>query len=128
MPRKTLTSLGPMVRKKRASRKLREVAREIGIGPATLMRIEAGRVPDVETFGKVCKWLDEDPGSFLGFEQARDEHRLTGPKAKDTVMVSAHLKADSTPQPATIQALAKMIWFVTERQRATLKAPQDADV
>ena len=128
MPRRTLASLGPMVREKRGARKLREVAREIDIGPATLMRIESGRIPDVETFGKVCKWLDVDPGSFLGFEQAQGQPERAGARGGETVLVSAHLRADATPQPATIQALAKMIWLVSGRQQPTLKAPQDADV
>jgi transcriptional regulator with XRE-family HTH domain len=61
MPRRTLGSLGAMVREKRGTRKLRDVAAEIGIGPATLMRVEAGRIPDVGTFGKICRWLGVDP-------------------------------------------------------------------
>src|SRR5262245_22956077 len=54
MPKLALSALGVLVRKKRGARKLREVAKEIGITAPTLMRIEAGRVPDVSTFGKVC--------------------------------------------------------------------------
>src|SRR6266403_843321 len=51
MPKRPLESLGVIVREKRAHRKLRETAKEIGIGPATWMRVESGRIPDVETFG-----------------------------------------------------------------------------
>lgn len=36
---------------------LRDVADEIGISAATLMRMEAGRVPDGETLAKVLVWL-----------------------------------------------------------------------
>src|SRR6266581_3880065 len=68
MSRQPLESLGVMVREKRGKKKLRETAREIGIGPATLMRVENGRIPDIETFGKLCHWLRLDPGSFLGFD------------------------------------------------------------
>src|SRR5438270_13799008 len=57
MPTRKLSSLGAMVKKKRGSAKLRETAKAIGIGPATLMRVESGRVPDVSTFGKICQWL-----------------------------------------------------------------------
>src|SRR5205807_2108861 len=56
MPKKTMGSLGIILKTRRSSRGLREVALEIGIGPATLMRVENGHVPDVTTFGKVCKW------------------------------------------------------------------------
>lgn len=61
MPRLTLATLGVRVKEKRGTRKLRGVAKDIDISPATLMRIENGRVPDIGTFGKVCKWLDIDP-------------------------------------------------------------------
>ena len=43
MPRLTLATLGVRVKEKRGPRKLREVAKEIGISPATLMRIKNGR-------------------------------------------------------------------------------------
>lgn len=36
---------------------LREVGREIGVGAATLMRLEQGRVPDGETLAKILAWL-----------------------------------------------------------------------
>lgn len=36
---------------------LRELAPEIGIGHATLMRIECGRQCDVPTFLKLTEWL-----------------------------------------------------------------------
>ena len=61
MPRRTLESLGALVKTKRGGKKLREVAKEIGIGAATLMRIENGRTPDIGTFGKIyangLKWI-----------------------------------------------------------------------
>lgn len=44
---------------------LREVGKEIGIGAATLMRLEQGRDPDSRTLTKVLAWLfsDETNGS-----------------------------------------------------------------
>jgi len=101
-----------MVRAKRGERKLREVAAEVGIGPATLMRIETGRIPDVETFGKICRWLEIEPGQFLGFEAK------THPAASGTepIEISAHFRADATPKPETVQALAKMLLFAMKNQ------------
>src|SRR5260370_34338840 len=112
MPRRTLESLGRLVRDKRGQRKIRETAKEIGIGTATLMRIENGRIPDVETFGKVCKWLNMDPGSFLGFElQSADAVAQS-----DLTSASAHFRADRKPQPATVQAIAQMVMLAMKTQ------------
>jgi len=113
MPRRTLESLGVLVREKRGQKKLRETAKEMGIGPATLMRVENGRVPDIETFGKICRWLQIDPGSFLGFEvkQERDSGR-TSP----VTSISVHCKTDQTPQAATVQALAQMMLLAIRMQ------------
>lgn len=119
MPTKTLGSLAPMVRKKRGDRKLRDVAQEIGIGAATLMRVESGRIPDVATFGKICSWLNVDPGTFLGFDPAASKSSEEKVEEPQMMLVAAHLRVDKTPQPETINALAKMIWFVTRNQRAT---------
>jgi len=126
MPRMTLASLAPMVRDKRSGRGLRETSKEIGIGPATLMRVEAGRIPDVETFGKICKWLGVDPASFLGLDTVFGR-RPEVEKGTEAILVSAHLRADAIPEPATVQALARMIAYVAARQRPTLKVPEDAD-
>ena len=119
MASRKLSSLGALVRKKRGERKLRETARDVGIGPATLMRVENGRIPDIETFGKLCKWLGVDPGTFLGFES---EHSTRSPQAAspDTpISLSAHFRADQTPEPATVNALAKMILLAVRSQHGS---------
>ena len=114
MPRRTLESLGRLVRDKRGARKIRETAAEIGIGTATLMRIENGRIPDVETFGLVCKWLNLDPGSFLGFEASSAQS--VEPEESNLTEVSIHFKADKNPQAATVQAIAQMVQFAIKTQ------------
>lgn len=126
MPRRSLSSLGVMVREKRGVRKLREVANEIGIGAATLMRVENGRIPDVATFGKICKWLGVDPGSFLGFEPKEVPSAAVSTDQTSSVQVSAHLRADQTPKPETVQALAQMILMAAKVQPA-IKEPQEND-
>jgi transcriptional regulator with XRE-family HTH domain len=92
-----------LVRDHRGPRKLRETAAEIGVSAATLLRVESGRIPDVVTFGKLCKWLQVDPKSFLGFPD-HDNAVL-----EKSVTMSAHFKADRNPQEATIRALAQML-------------------
>ena len=54
-----LTRLGEMLRLYRTVRgfSLRDLAPQIGIGHATLMRIETGRAIDAETLLKLWAWL-----------------------------------------------------------------------
>ena len=99
---------------------MREVAQEIGISAATVMRIENGRTPDVETFGKVCRWLGTDPGDFLGFESTGGDSAGEPP-----VRVSAHFRLDQLPRPETANALARMLLFIAAREK-TSKVPDDA--
>ena len=127
MAQAKLASLGNDVRKHRANKTLRESAKAIGISPATLMRVEAGRVPDVETYGKLCTWLRVDPGSYLGIKSASaNVPPATDETTPTHVVVSAHLRADRLPDPETVKALANMIMFAvkSQRQRSTLT---DAD-
>ena len=58
------TRLGDMLRLYRAvgtrhGRTLRDISRECGISPATLMRIEHGQAFDVDTLLKLAQWLME---------------------------------------------------------------------
>lgn len=110
MPKYSLANLGAMVKKKRGSRKLRETANDIGISAPTLLRIESGRMPDIETFGKVCTWLTVDPGDFLGKPIQQTAKATTEPT------ISAHFKADKAPEPATLHALARMLLLVVNSQ------------
>ncbi len=114
MPNPTLATFGAEVKKKRGNKTLRVAAKEIKISAATLMRVEAGRIPDVGTFGKICRWLGVDPGTYLGFP-------ATSAQEPPTILtVSAHLKAESTPQLPTVQALAVMIMKAVGRQKPTV--------
>lgn len=118
MPHGKLSNLGNEVRKHRGNNTLRETARVIGISPATLMRVESGRVPDVATFGKLCGWLGVDPGSYLGTKPTAGAEPAPSPH----LVMSAHFKAEKTPHPDTVMALAKLIMFAatSRRQRTSL--------
>lgn len=105
MPNKSLNSLGILVKEKRGDQKLRETAKEIGIGPATLMRIENGHVPDLTTFGKICEWLNVNPGDFLG----EPKSIKSSEQPKEKVLESIHLKANQILKPETAIALTQMI-------------------
>lgn len=123
MATKKLSNLGALVRKKRGELNLREAARQIGIGPSTLMRVENGRIPDIETFGKLCHWLGIDPGKFLGFDGGASQRvQLT---SDSTISLSAHFRADRTPKPATVTALAKMILLAIRSQQSSEVIDED---
>ncbi len=58
--------LATLLKAKRGQRGLREIAQEMGnVSPATLSRIENGKMLDVETFLSVCDWLQIAPQQFL---------------------------------------------------------------
>jgi transcriptional regulator with XRE-family HTH domain len=99
MPKLTLQALGRKLLEKRGNRGIREIAQEIGISSATLSRVERGYLPDIETFGKICQWLQVDPGEILGM------------KAAVAVMpqASIHFRKKPVLKPETAQALGQMI-------------------
>lgn len=58
--------LASMIKSKRGKQGLRDTANEIGdISSATLSRVEQGNLPDVETFIRLCKWLDVPTDTFV---------------------------------------------------------------
>ena len=99
MVKLTFQILGRRLAEKRQSRGIREVAKDIGVSPATLSRIERGYVPDLDTFGKVCRWMNVDPSEILGVK----------PKMANTPKAAIHFKKDQTLEVETAQALAQMI-------------------
>jgi transcriptional regulator with XRE-family HTH domain len=116
MHQRPLESLGATVRDGRGNKKLRETAHEIGVSAATLMRVESGRIPDVETFGKICRWLKLDPSVFLGTGQPPASTDILGGNVTPLFTISAHFRADQTPLHATVQALAQMVLFAMRAQ------------
>ena len=96
--------LAGMLKEKRGKRVLREISVEIGgVSPATLSRVEQGKVPDVDTFIKLCKWLETSSDTFI------IDHVSTEPKSSNKDFIVAHLRAERELEPATIQMLLKMI-------------------
>ena len=102
MVKVTLQNLGTIVREKRGSRGLRTVASEIGTSAPTLSRIESGKMPDLQTFGKLCRWLEVDPGALLDVTPQLTETTTTH-------VAAAHLKAQREIEPNTAGALANAI-------------------
>jgi transcriptional regulator with XRE-family HTH domain len=95
--------LAGMLKSKRADKGLRTVAKEIGnVSAATLSRVEQGKIPDVDTFIQICKWLDLPSDTFIIGES--NKKKLT---PKDQAV--AHLRADRELSKDTVNMLIKMI-------------------
>jgi transcriptional regulator with XRE-family HTH domain len=107
-----LSELAALVRERRGALGVRAAAAEVGISSATFSRIENGQMPDLETFAKVCSWLNVDPGEFLGTERKRS----------DMSLAVVHFKKDRTSQVDTAAALGSLILAAQEalRHRAAL--------
>lgn len=112
MPKITLDTIGRLALEKRGSVGVRAAAKEIGISPATLSRIERGYLPDLETFRRVCGWLDVNPGEVLGLTSSQPS----------TPHVTVHFKKPQALSPKTAQALGKMVlaahraWMLSEEK------------
>ena len=105
MEKVRLGQIGTLLRERRGGRGVRDTAREIGISPATLSRIENGKQPDLATFEKLCLWLEMSPLEFLntsGVDGVTSE-------PQDPVMATAHLRARRQITPELAQALGEMI-------------------
>ena len=95
--------LAGMLKNKRADKGLRAIAQEIGnVSAATLSRIEQGKIPDVDTFIRICKWLNVSTDTFI--EGDIKENVLS---TKDHVV--AHLRAERELSKDTVNMLIKMI-------------------
>lgn len=119
----SLMRLGKLLMKRRGTRGIREFSKEIGVSPATLSRIERGKMPDLETFAKICTYLRLDPAALLSIP-------TTPPRPPDPGGVSpnmataVHFKADSTLDPSAAQDLALLI-LAAQREAERLT---DSDV
>ena len=97
--RPSLKSLGRMVARKRGKVGIRAAAREIGLSPATLSRVENGQMPDLANFTKICRWLEVDPARVLGFE----------PEAFGRPVAAVHFRSQATVSLPTAGALQELI-------------------
>ena len=101
-----IQELARMIRTKRGKRGLRAVAQaitqEVGeVSASTLSRVEQGKIPDLDTFIKLCKWLDVSADHFTIEDKNSEE--------STPQIITAHLRADRTLDPQTAEALVTMI-------------------
>lgn len=95
----TLESLGRLVAKKRGEQGIRAAAKEVGISPSTLSRVENGHLPDLENYRKICAWLGIDPATVVGKADS----------GARTNVARAHFKKDGAIRQETAAALAELI-------------------
>ena len=117
----TLLRLGAMLRDRRGGRGIRDVAQEIGISPATLTRVEGGRLPDLATFQKICSWLKVNPAEIL------DVPVETSATPNDALSAAVHLRADQTLPENAASDLAHLI-LVAQRELARRALKRRVDV
>jgi transcriptional regulator with XRE-family HTH domain len=100
----SISQLGALMRAKRGGRGVRSAAAEADVSSATFSRVENGHMPDLETFAKICVWLDRDPGEFLGFEKASGSDAPSGSQV--------HLRKKKTASKETAESLGALILAV----------------
>src|SRR6185437_16487237 len=105
-----ILKLSKLLIEKRGERGVREFAREIGISAATLSRIERGKLPDIETFGKLCSVLKLDPAEILEVQGVETHPVASSP----TAVAAVHFKADAHYTPQAAQDLAALILAAQE--------------
>jgi DNA-binding Xre family transcriptional regulator len=104
-----IARLAPLVQKHRGERGLRETAAEIGISPATLSRVERGKLPDIETFSRLCSWLKVDPADILEIPRTEAPRRAGRPDKPSVQAPAVHLRAKSALSEQTAKDLAQLI-------------------
>jgi transcriptional regulator with XRE-family HTH domain len=91
--------LASTIKSKRGNLGLRDAAMQIGISAPTLSRIEQGNLPDIDTYVKICEWLNV-PTDF--FTRAKSDF-----STQETVIAS--LRAEKTLSPETVESLVNFI-------------------
>jgi transcriptional regulator with XRE-family HTH domain len=95
----SIEEFGRLIVIKRGGRGVRVAAAEVGVSSATLSRVENGHMPDLETFAKICQWLDRDPREFLGL----------GEVSRQAPQAVVHFRKKRTVMPETAKALGELI-------------------
>ena len=80
---------------------LRAAAAEARVAFNTLARVEAGHVPDIETFSRLARWVGRSPADFFG----------TGNIAAESTpdMIETHLRSDSALSDDAAERIAGIV-------------------
>ena len=86
-----IDDLAQLMLRKRGSMGIRAAAKEIGISPTTLSRVERGHVPDLKTLDKVCEWIGADLTKFTGIGGLQIAFKKKTAVSQDTAKSLANL-------------------------------------
>jgi transcriptional regulator with XRE-family HTH domain len=116
--------LAAMVIAKRGGRGLRATATEIGsVSASTLSRVEQGKVPDLDTFLRLCRWLGVSPDEFT----ENPPTSVAEASGQRVDIIAAHLRADRTLDRATARALERMVRLAYQAAGANGLPPADSE-
>jgi transcriptional regulator with XRE-family HTH domain len=112
--------LASMIKTKRGKKGLRDTANEIKaevgeISSATLSRIEQGKLPDVETFIKICRWLNMPTDAFITGEK----RSLKSLSTKDQIIYQ--LRSSQELDEDTINAMVTMMNIAFKKKKNSAK-------
>jgi UDP-N-acetylglucosamine 1-carboxyvinyltransferase len=94
-----------MVKTKRGNRSLRDVAQDLeDMSPSTLSRIEHEKMVDVQTFLRICDWLQVAPQELIKSTDEVSEQKMTTPERIEVV-----LRTDRTLPPESANALITLL-------------------
>ncbi|MFD2788040.1 helix-turn-helix domain-containing protein [Hymenobacter rubripertinctus] len=77
------------------------------VSPSTLSRIERGSLPDLDTYMRICRWLEVDPAYFASTPPGKKSPSAESPLKKEDIIT--HLRADKLLTQQTREALITMI-------------------
>ncbi|GGH42568.1 hypothetical protein GCM10007423_39270 [Dyadobacter endophyticus] len=103
-------ALGEAIQRHRDAKKLtvRAAAEQMeNVSASTLSRIERGNVPDLDTYMRLCRWLEVDPSFFA--VDVTDKPQTVKESALKTDDIIVHLRADKLLNHSTREALITMI-------------------
>ncbi|MFD2788021.1 helix-turn-helix domain-containing protein [Hymenobacter rubripertinctus] len=77
------------------------------VSPSTLSRIERGSLPDLDTYMRICRWLEVDPAHFASVPAGKKSADTESVLKKEDIIT--HLRADKLLTQQTREALITMI-------------------
>lgn len=90
----------------------RKVALEAGVSQSTLTRMSQGKRPDVDTFGRLCRWAGLDADKFFEASQGQ-----TAGEAEPLAMVSTYLRSDPNLSSEAATMLEQVVKAAYEQLR-----------
>jgi transcriptional regulator with XRE-family HTH domain len=97
--------LAALVKTKRGNRSLRDVAQDLeDMSPSTLSRVEHEKMVDVQTFLRLCDWLQVAPQEFIKNTDEVPEQEMATPERIEVV-----LRTDRTLPPEAADAFITLL-------------------